>query len=263
MAGLIKIFGERNTSTNALTHLIRMNSQSQIARGIAPELDPGIAQRVAKVAQSDRSAATREAMIDAVFEKHGPQEAWKHTTPNFDDARVFSGCHVIFCVRHPASWVLGLHIRPYCIHGRPVNSISEFLDKQWVTVGRERLGRKKTGAIALYNAKMKAYEQFQQKLSDAGISFSIVRHEDFAVDQKGVFTALAPYLRAPAQQPALVEASTKDKGKTRSYYTAYYGKQMWRREIDAHSMMRINAGICWKTLDPLGYRPVEPGDAAI
>ncbi len=256
MAKTIKIFGERNTSTNALRSLIKENAQSYVAPGIAKELDPGFKQRLKTAKKWKVPGFFRERMIDRVFDGRGPLEAWKHTAPNFQDISAFSECHVIFCVRHPASWLLGLYKRPYHIYGRPAANFGEFLNKRWKTAKRERLASITTDAITLYNLKMVAYENFQRRLYDADVSYSIVRHEDFAVDQAAVFATLVPRLLDPKLEPTLLDASTKDHGKNRDYYKEFYGKQLWRSEIDSESMARINDEIDWQGLTSVDYRPI-------
>lgn len=251
----IKIFGERNTSTNALKALIKKNSESHVLPSVAGELDPNIKTRLALAKRLRVPVQLREGMIDRVFARRGPLETWKHAATYFDDPYVFSDVHVVFCVRHPASWLLGLFRNPYHVFGPRPQSLKEFLNHRWKTVGRERLGRAETSAIPLYNQKLAAFSDLQKRLSDANLSYSVVRQEDFAVDQAEVFARLAPYLARPAAQFEALEASTKDKTKTIEYYKNYYGQEQWRDEIDADSAARIDAEVDWPSVASLGYRP--------
>lgn len=257
MPDIVKVFGERNTSTNALTSLIRKNSRSRVAPSTANDLDPGFLKKIRFAQKLGVPGGIREWMTDRVFVGRDPLSAWKHTATNFDDVAPFAQSHVVFCVRHPASWILGLYKRPYHVHGRVVSDLTEFLEKRWKTVGRERLDGRKVGAIELYNRKMRAYSEFQQRLISTGISHSVVRHEDFAVDQQSVFETLKPYLVDPETEFSPLDASTKDQEKSRDYYRDYYGCQKWRNEIDADSMQRINAEIEWQLLADLSYHPVD------
>lgn len=255
MVDTIKIFGERNTSTNALKALIETNSKSCVAPSTVTEVDPAARQRL-RIAKKLRLPHTiRERMIDQVFAGRDPLDAWKHTWTRFDDVQCFVGRHVVFCVRHPTSWLLGLYKRPYHIYGRSPEGLREFLDKRWKTVGRERLGRAETSAIALYNLKATAFVDLQARLTDAGATYSVIRHEDFAVDQAKVFARLAPYLDGHSQEFKALETSTKDVTKTRSYYQDYYGKQRWRDEVDAECAARINDQIDWSAVTDYGYSP--------
>ncbi|WP_170457671.1 hypothetical protein [Ruegeria arenilitoris] len=257
MPEIVKVFGERNTSTNALTSLICKNSRSSVAPSTAKDLDPGFLKRIRLAEKLGVPSGVREWMTDRVFVGRDPLSMWKHTATNFDDVASLADTHVVFCVRHPASWILGLYKRPYHVHGRAASGLTEFLDKRWKTVGRERLNGRRVGAIELYNIKMHAYSELQQRLHSMGISHSIVRHEDFAVDQHSVFEKLKPYLVGPNTEFSSLDASTKDQEKSREYYRDYYGGQKWRNEIDADSMQRINEEIEWQLLEVLSYYPVN------
>ncbi len=256
MSKTIKIFGERNTSTNALKALILSNSASMIAPAVARDLDPNLKRKQRLVKKFKLPKALHEWMIDDAFKARGPVEAWKHTATNFDNVSAFSNCHLIFCVRHPASWALGLYKRPYHIYGTAPDSLYEFLKKRWKTRNRERLDGQTVGATRLYNLKITAFEQFQTKLAASGITYSVVRHEDFAVDQKAVFSKLVPHLDNPKKEFVPLEVSTKDQGKSRDYYKNYYGQQLWRKEIDPRSADLIDQEIEWHSLKKLDYFPL-------
>jgi len=122
-------------------------------------------------------------------------------------------------------------------------------------VGRERLGGAEMSALELYNTKIAAYRGLCVRLAALGLSPSIVRHDEFAIDQPAVFPALAPYLEDPVSVPVAIEASTKDADKDRAYYRDYYGSQRWRDIIDSESMARINETINWSELADFGYTP--------
>jgi len=253
---MIKIFGERNTSTNALHLLIERNSVARLAPSVARDLDPTIARRLKWARRLRLPHALREQMIDRVFAGRDCLAAWKHTTPRFDDIAPLAGCHVIFCVRHPASWLLALQRRPYHIPGTIPADFGAFLDLRWKTVGREGLRRAQTSAMELYNLKMAAYADLQARLAAVPATFSIVRHEDFAVDQAAVFASLAPFLEARAGTFRPLERSTKDPSMTRAHYADFYGAERWRDDIDAACAARINAAIDWPVVRPLGYAPL-------
>jgi len=103
---------------------------------------------------------------------------------------------------------------------------------------------------------MAAFIKLQSRLSGLGVSFSIVRHEDFAVDQAKVFSRIKPYLDDPSLTFTPLETSTKDQKKNRAYYQDYYGNQRWRDEIDARSMDRIRYEIVWPDVKQFDYLPL-------
>lgn len=258
----LKVFGERNTSTNALTALIRKNSGTKIAPCDAKELQPGFGKRLGAARALRLPVSLQERMIDRVYRKYSPVQAWKHALTDFEDISDFSGVHVVFCVRHPASWMLGLYRHPYHIHGSTAPSLRDFLNRRWRTVQRERMQGKEITAIELYNAKMVGFRNFQSRLLTAGASYSVVKQEDFAMDQAAVFERLRSHLVEPTANFTPLKASTKETAKNADYYRDYYGQQRWRNEIDAASMTLINDQIDWQLVADIGYEPCNPMDGS-
>lgn len=256
MPAMIKIFGERNTATNAVKAMIEANSASRLAPSVVGEVAPEWTGRLRIAAKLKLPDRYREAMVDRAFSGRGPLETWKHAVTFFDGVEAFSDCHVVFCVRHPASWALGLFRRPYHIPGPKAASLSEFLDKRWKTRGRERLSRREVSATELYNVKMAGFADLQERLAASGLGYSVVRQEDFAIDQEAVFVRLAPHLTQPAAAFHTLDASTKDKRKSRAYYEDYYGNQRWKDEIDPASSERLREEIDWGAVENLGYAPI-------
>jgi hypothetical protein len=134
-----KIFGERNTSTNALKQIIESNSFSRCCPSTSKELDPDLARRLGRL--QNRSRAAVEAEIDRVFARNTDRESWKHCATNFENAGSFADLQIFFLVRHPASWLLSLFRNPYHILGKRPDRLADFLEYPWKTVGRERLGQ--------------------------------------------------------------------------------------------------------------------------
>lgn len=253
----IKIFGERNTSTNALKALIETNSKSRVVPSVAREIDPSVGDRLKLAKRLRAPGFVHERILDDVFRKVGPLHPWKHVATDFDDVEAFDGCHVVFCIRHPASWVLGLYKHPYHIHGKTADSLHDFLNTRWKTVRREGLGRSATGATALYNRKMAAFLKLHKLFRAAGVSFSVVRHEDFAVNQAQVFSDLKPCLHHPARDFSPLERSTKAGAKDRTYYQDYYGNQKWWHEITPEVKNRIDHEMDWSLVRDFGYSPSD------
>src|SRR5689334_19643971 len=71
--GVVKIFGERNTGTNALSQFIAQNSESLLLPSTffqLPNADPAI------LIQKGRDEAER--LIDLAFARQPPTFQWKH-----------------------------------------------------------------------------------------------------------------------------------------------------------------------------------------
>ncbi|NHX27489.1 hypothetical protein HA397_26415, partial [Escherichia coli] len=172
----IKVFGERNTATNALIKVIETNSDTRCIPGTASGIDPAALRRARK---REFSTWLKERTLDGVFRGVPDQMTWKHAATNFTDADAFRDTHVIFTVRHPASWLLGLYRKPYHILSARPDSFAEFIRMSWKTVARERLNRCRMSLPDLYETKLRRYDDFAAKLADVGASHSFVRFEDF------------------------------------------------------------------------------------
>ena len=64
----VKIFGERNTGTNALLQLLKLNSESEFHPGTMSELDYYAAKKTAVLQSLGLKPEKREKMTDKVFE---------------------------------------------------------------------------------------------------------------------------------------------------------------------------------------------------
>jgi hypothetical protein len=234
----LKIFGERNTSTNALSRIVQANSRSCLAPSVVAEIDPVLRRRLETLYRLGRLAPfrglayrLREAIIDRSFRKAPDLYAWKHAATRFEDVGVFAGLSVLVTVRHPASWVLSLFKNPYQLPpGRP-GFLDGFLDCELTTVGRERLGGRALRPLDLYAEKLRAYLDFFEQLDRAGIPWRVVPFETLVMDQPRGFAAIRDLLTDPTEDFEPLRSSTKSSDKSLATYQAYYGDELWRDEL--------------------------------
>lgn len=73
----VKIFGERNTSTNALKRLIEMNSAARVLPSIAGDLEPGFKSPVNVFIRRIMGREYTETRIDRIFEAAPPGPDWR------------------------------------------------------------------------------------------------------------------------------------------------------------------------------------------
>lgn len=248
-AAWVKIFGERNTGTNALKRIIEQNSASRCLPSTALELDPFAMRRV-------RLALTplaRERRTDAIFARRGPLEAWKHCATNFVDVSAFAGVLVLFTVRHPASWLVSFFKRPYHQLGWRPRDLEKFSEISWRTVERERLGGASLRPLELYQRKLESYLEFAERLSRYRIQHQFVRFEDLILHQADVFTGIAGDLLDPSPRFHELRESTKDKAKQLEDYQRYYGEERWREVIGDNLQQMVSAQIEWSNFGQFGY----------
>jgi len=249
----VKIFGERNTGTNALRQIITGNSASRCLPSTSGELNRVIG-RIGNTSWLP-GKKWRERLLDSAFEGRGPLCAWKHCATNFPDAAPFDDLLVLFIVRHPASWLVSLFKRPYQRLGRHPRSIADFLDSEWRTVGRERLGGAAFRPLELLQVKLDSYVNFARKLEQRGISHRFLRFEDLVLQQREVYSSIAPELESPRADFEELQASTKDPSKSLDDYRAYYGSERWREAL--RDLERsVDAQVDWAEFERFGYRPL-------
>jgi hypothetical protein len=252
----VKIFGERNTGTTALKRLIERNSSSTVCPSVAVELDPlfGLKMEVLRRAPRRYRRRLTETYIDRVFRRVTPRLAWKHTATAFDEIHSFDGCPVIVMTRHPASWLLGLHHHPYHALVSVDRDLSAFLRAHWIPVKRDNLDRRALLPGDLWNAKTRSQLSLVEKLSKANMQVRVVKFEDFVVDQKATFHTLKGILVNPADQPEIIERSTKDRTKDFRYYEDYYREERWKSDITRESAELIDQSIDWVLAGDVGYK---------
>lgn len=251
--GTVKIFGERNTGTNALKQLIECNSRSVCLPGADGEVNLLLARLAVIKANPPRLA---ELINDLIYVGRSPLNAWKHCATNFSTTDIFHGRLVLFTIRHPASWLLSLFKNPYHRIGPPAGDLATFINTPWRTVRRERLNRESYYPLDLYETKLRSYRDYSAKLAAAGVANRFIRHEDIVLDQEGVFRQVADHLMFPREDVAPIRSATKQSPRTLDEIKSYYAEEKWRvpfRGMESH----VNQRIDWSELKAFGYSPLE------
>jgi len=253
-ANRVKIFGERNTGTNALSRIIEGNSDARCLPATSGDLNP-LFGWIGNTAWLP-GKRTRELLLDSVFERKGPLCAWKHCATNFANAAPFDGVLVLFTVRHPASWLVSLFNQPYQRLERTPSTLADFLNSKWETAGRERLGRATFRPLELLQVKLDSYFSFAEKLVERGIAHHFPRFEDVVLNQQAIYSSIAPDLENARTNFHELQTSTKDRSKTRDDYRDYYGNERWR-EAQTGLEASIDAQIDWRKFGQFEYRPLS------
>jgi hypothetical protein len=266
MGTTVKIFGERNCGTNALTWMVRENSSSIVLPGGEFDLDP----HAARCAWEGRETLDRERFIDELYKAVPDRLSWKHCATRFASASNFKQTLVLFCVRHPASWLVGLFRNPYHILINKPANIEEFLSCQWKTVARERLGEASFHPLDLYNEKLASYSVFSKRLHAAGIPNVFVRHEDLLFSAKQVFDSIQSQLNKPRKifrsrftstkhraphDPNCRDYPSLDIGMPMFLIKRYYAKEMWREPLRGLEGT-INRRVRWDLMRSFEYFPI-------
>lgn len=245
MNKLVKIYGERNTNTNYLSELIRLNLD-------LPEL-PGVVPADIKRYQDKWSG--NEWLRDLYFlSSYGRNLGWKHTAvdwPRLKKTGLYkrNRVTVVTLTKNPYAWLLSLYKRPYHQYYAKKPTFSEFLVRPWKTVWREGLPRWVESPVHLWNAKNASY----LREADEGRALHL-RAEDTLIDPQQVIERIAQVSGAMrVDEFRNVLNSTKDGSKDFNYYRNYYLGEGWRSELSGKDIRVINERLDESLIDRYGY----------
>lgn len=232
MRKLLKIYGERNTNTNYLSELVRLNL-------VIDELPGVVSPRVKRL--QDKCPG-HEWLRDLYFTCQYRQTlGWKHAAVNWQRLTATSlyetnDVTVVTLTKNPYAWLLSLYKRPYHQYGAKKLTFTEFISSPWRTVRREGVSRWVESPVHLWNVKNSSY-------LNAGSVRRILnlRAEDTLIDPQRVVECVAEVAdvsRVGSFRNVL--NSTKDGGKDFRYYQEYYLGERWREELDGADIKIIN-----------------------
>lgn len=265
-SSLIKVFGERNTATRAISAMIDTTDGVRLA-GLPQEARQDIQahteliEAMESVLEGPWRKVYREAILDAQEDLVGPLGAWKHTAPHYDPAFREGGVKTIFMVRDPYSWALSLHEHPYHDMGvgrkRP---FEEFLVFPWLTLARDRVSKVLLSPVELWSLKLSAYNAFTRAAQAAGVACCFVRFEDFVADPVNVLQQALNKLAIKHSKIEVMSAPTKPGGLEAAERQAYYREERWTEKLSSLAVGLINDVIDWDIAAQHGYRWRDPDD---
>jgi len=177
----LKIFGERNTGTNALAELITRNIGEILCSGVADEVVADLPERLRSIVSLDEPYRLflRHAIVDDIFSVVPAECMFKHTAPEFSPRFIEQEVGVIFLVKNPYSWLVSMFRRPHGMLLPKVDDFSLFLRRPWLTLARDNLPRVLASPIEMWNRKVAAYCRFGSAATQHGLPFCVLRFEDF------------------------------------------------------------------------------------
>ncbi len=237
----IKIYGERNTGTNYLQRLIRLNfDQVVLLRNTAPKY-------VYKI--------RREWLIDVYFDLTAKQNlGWKHTCPDSSLIKSFARTKpllVLTLTKNPYSFLLSLHKKPY--HSdTPADSFTEFLKTPWPPVRRDGC-RDIRYPVDLWNRKNASYLELEAH----GINVLNLTYEELVVDPASLIRRIGRKSGHEITDFQNVKKSTKEKGKDFDYYQDYYQNERWREKLTPEALQEINRHLDPELMRRFNYERIE------
>jgi hypothetical protein len=235
------VVGERNSGTNYVDQLIAANLDVTMVAGVIPERYALAAQRL--------PWGARERAIDAWFA--ATRTVWKHGL--LDERAAFRlagrGHHIVAVVKHPLAWAVSMHRRPYH-RVEEYDDPVEFASTPWLTIGRERMGRRTmANCFELWATKQDAY----LSLADRG-QIELWRYEDVLEDERLHLELLADRVGVEvAADGAGVPDGTKfDDDRDQAEIREYYARERWREAV-AEPTRRLAADVCGDVARRLRY----------
>jgi|GEM_PF-5907044 len=171
-----KIFGERNTGTNYLEHLVRTNFSTELLRGGMEEiwhLAPTLLVGKPQIEQSDEVNRIYDAdarrILDSDF-------GWKHSAPQLQ--RILSSSHsnntlFIMIVKHPYFWLRSLHDNPY-YPGYRKEELCVFAERRMQIFDRDGLTEEWLEPAKILERKLRSYIV----LAESNLNTLVIRYED-------------------------------------------------------------------------------------
>lgn len=249
MKKLVKIYGERNTGTNYIHRLIRLNLDADLLNGVAP--------RLIQVLQ--RILPGKQLVRDKYFEMtYGRNLGWKHTRvkPESELRRydiLQNGICFVTVTKNPYSWLLSMHRRPYHRYYGEKPDFHTFLRSPWKTVGRDNYESVLRDPVELWNIKNKSYLRLKS-LETANIT-----SESVLADPKALIDRLSDSFSIPKSDNYFsnLDESTKEKSKNFDYYRDYYLNERWKDELSDESISIINSRLDRNLVDYFGYELLD------
>jgi hypothetical protein len=260
----LKIFGERNTGTNALAQLIKKNIGEILCPGVAREVVADWPARLRSIAGFDEPYRLflQHAMIDDIFSAMPAECAFKHTAPEFSPRFIEQEVGIIFLVKNPYSWLVSMFRRPHGMLLPKVDDFSLFLRRPWLTLTRDNLPRVLASPVEMWNRKVAAYCRFATAAAQQGLPFCILKFEDFVHDQLAALRTIRTVFGFPDELAVPIVSSTKEPGLDMHYYRMYYSTEAWRSSFSSADLAFCLAAIDWLLAATFAYSKIEPNTAS-
>lgn len=258
----VKVFGERNTGTRAINHMLSNLPTTHVANKALRKTDEIRALEL-RVKERFRSNWAKKYLRGIMHDNRirvGGVGGWKHAAPQFDSSFAKANSCVIFAIKNPYSWLISLVNNPYHIQGYGCSSLEQFVDCPWLTKPIDNTLAVLPSPMALWNEKLRAYLKFE---SESDVPNARVKFEDFVRDP---ITALGDALQHFGVDPSglqLRDDSTKDDDRKYDDIKKFYADEDWMRFLNRQTVAVINGYTDWEIAAAFGYSALDPNDFPI
>lgn len=243
---LIKVYGERNTNTNYISKLIKLNLNIQEVPGTVPPT----------IMIMQKILPGNELVRDIYFYfTYNDNLGWKHTCVKpvkaLKNYSIVANNDLAFLsiTKNPYSWLLSLYRRPYHQYYSDKPDFKSFLQRPWKTIGRDNTENLLRNPIELWNIKNSSYLQLSE-LNGLNITT-----ESIFQDPKAIIDKISNHFSVKKLSDKFInyDRSTKDKDKDSNWYRDYYLNEKWQDEITSDAIAIINETVDKKLMSYFGY----------
>ena len=258
MTKFVKVYGERNTGTNYLEQLIKLNFDIKILPGVLPEYLRVIWDIKKQMPKLYDRYYFVENFLEFYFQiTKSKYLGWKHSLISADILKsidnLSESVFFVTITKNPYSWLLSLHNRPY--HSQIIyDSFEEFLIKPWKTTGRDNFLKDFSNPIEMWNVKNNSYRLLAEKYPTKN-----VRYEDLLGDFKGVLNSISDFFDIDKKFDSFknINRSTKGDKKDFDFYKKYYLDELWKDKLSDKAIYIINKILDEDILEYFGYKKIK------
>lgn len=242
----VKIYGERNTGTNYLSELLRLNLEVDELPGVAPR----------NVRKLQYILPGNELVRDIYFALTYPRNlGWKHSLvkpPAVVGRYRICSTPVSFVTltKNPYSWLLSLYRRPYHQYFKRRPDLLSFLRSPWKAVGRENAPREISSPVELWNIKNLSYVQLGSRFPALNITYESLVDDPRLTLERISRMASCTWKQGPFKN---VSQSTKRGGKDSEFYRRYYLQEKWKEDLSPEAIAIINERLSDEAMQHYGY----------
>ena len=254
MVKSVKIYGERNSGTNALEKALAENFSCQLIPGVT-DLKREVIQNHLRDwagAASDLPLLTESLIDNSIIAQMGKHLGWKHACPPLQAIASHPDQAAIVFVtisKDPYRWLLSFYQKPYHRLIGNGRSFSQFIRQPWLTVRRDHCQFPLLpNPIHLYNTKLASHLALQ----DATTNCVSMTYSDFLFQFDRVMERLSGFLTPVHEQYRRPEASTKEAGVTFDDYLQKYRKPIEEQMSDEDRAF-INSQLDRSVVERAGY----------
>ncbi len=239
----IKVYGERNTGTNYLEKLIKLNVNIRLMSGTAPAhvkmiewIMPGV-------------ESTRDRYFDRTFSSN---LGWKHmkVSPEQLRASVKEEVGFICNVKNPYSWLWSFYKRPHHYEEMARGSFEAFVQEPLIPLGRDNIQKREVTPIDLWNIKNQSYCRLKEERSAITLKFESLLNDP----QNAIEMIVAQFdLDGMRVFRNFTKPAKRGSDKNFDYYRSFYLSEKWKKEWTPNMINSVNDRLDSAVMGELGY----------